>query len=363
MEITPSYDDFIVLIRKTEHTLNDFAQTHSAKLHNYHPIDIENLSFLVLRDACKDSPFNPNSVHRNQKQHFPDILVGQHYGVEVKSTKSNQWSSIGSSIVESTRTKGVQTIFMLFANLGATPAAFVCRPYEAVLSEITVTHSPRYLVDMRLSRGESIFDKMGLPYDQLRSSPDAIARVRQYYRSKMDPKMEMPWWLSGEDEQTPITLGMGMRTWDAVTSDEKDSFLALFLLLFPAEIVAQQYRSVALWAATTVSLLLYNTRDLFSAGGQGKSMRNKAGKTQALTHPIPHAHTLFVNRARDLELRLRDADFLNLLIVYASEINAPLIADGQTGTKIYARWLQQVAYLLKDIPFSRWVKDGTTVET
>ena len=189
METTPSYDDFIALIRKTELALNDFAQTYSSELHDYRPIDVENLSFLVLRDACKDSPFNPNSVHRNQKQHFPNILVGKHYGVEVKSTKSNQWSSIGSSIVESTRTKDVQTIFMLFANLGATPAAFVCRPYEDVLSEITVTHSPRYLVDMRLPSGESIFDKMGLPYDQLRSSPVAIACARQYYRSEVNLEM------------------------------------------------------------------------------------------------------------------------------------------------------------------------------
>ena len=62
--------------------------------------------------------FNPDKAYRNQKQHFPDILVGEHYGIEVKSTKVNQWSSIGSSIVESTRTKEVQTNFILFANLG-----------------------------------------------------------------------------------------------------------------------------------------------------------------------------------------------------------------------------------------------------
>ena len=56
---------------------------------------------------------------------------------------------------------------MLFAKL-ASPIEFRCRPYEECLSEVVVTHSPRYLIDMNLAIGKTIFDKIKTPYNELR---------------------------------------------------------------------------------------------------------------------------------------------------------------------------------------------------
>ena len=63
METTPSYDNFFALIHKTELALNDFAQANSTELRDYSPTKV----------YVKTPPFNPDKVHRNQKQHFGNI--------------------------------------------------------------------------------------------------------------------------------------------------------------------------------------------------------------------------------------------------------------------------------------------------
>lgn len=86
--------------------------------------------------------------------------------------------------MESTRDKNVENIYMLFGKLGGKTAEFKCRPYEDCLSDIAVTHSPRYLINMELTKEQTIFSKMGVAYDQLRNASDSIEIVRKYYREK-----------------------------------------------------------------------------------------------------------------------------------------------------------------------------------
>ena len=79
---------------------------------------------------------------------------------------------------------------MLFAKL-ASPIEFRCRPYEEVLSEVVVTHSPRYLIDMNLEEGKTIFDKIKMPYDTLRKKENPIRPIVDYYKSKLKPGEEL----------------------------------------------------------------------------------------------------------------------------------------------------------------------------
>lgn len=57
--------------------------------------------------------------------------------------------------MESTRNKDVERIYMTFGKLGGSPA-FITKPYEDCLSEIVVTHYPRYLINMKLEHGNTI---------------------------------------------------------------------------------------------------------------------------------------------------------------------------------------------------------------
>lgn len=129
---------------------------------------------------------------------FPDI-VAEHivekrfFGVEVKITKDNKWTSTGNSVLESTRVEKVERIYLYFGKLAA-PPQFKFRKYEECLYEIAVTHSPRYLIDMNLKEGKTIFDKMGIAYDDLRKSPNPISFIVNHYRKSAQPGEEPGGW-------------------------------------------------------------------------------------------------------------------------------------------------------------------------
>lgn len=199
---------------------------------------------------------------------FPDIIANKFYGVEVKSTNKNHWSSIGSSILESTRNQNVERIFLTFGKLGA-PVTFMSRPYEECLSGISVTHYPRYQINMELEMGETIFDKMGVPYDVLRKMDNPVSLVSQYYKQRLKPG-ESLWWTSAsgvEETSVPPTV----KLWSALSPDEKNTFTVKGYALFP-EILnrgdSKKYQRYALWLATHCGIINTNIRDQFSAGGK-----------------------------------------------------------------------------------------------
>ena len=69
---------------------------------------------------------------------------------------------------------------LVIGKLGGNPPEFRCRPYQEVLYDIAVTHSPRYLINMELQDGETIFDKMKTTYDEFRANENNIAKAREY---------------------------------------------------------------------------------------------------------------------------------------------------------------------------------------
>lgn len=52
---------------------------------------------------------------------FPDIDAGHLFGVEVKSTVSNKWTSTGNSIFEGCRIRGIERIYIFFGKLDQDP--------------------------------------------------------------------------------------------------------------------------------------------------------------------------------------------------------------------------------------------------
>lgn len=70
---------------------------------------------------------------------------------------------------------------LVIGKLGSNPPEFHCRPYQQVLYDIAVTHSPRYLINMELQEGETIVDKMNTTYDEFRTTENNIAKVREYH--------------------------------------------------------------------------------------------------------------------------------------------------------------------------------------
>lgn len=258
---------FRALMSKTDTFLNEDAH----KRENYYATrggkKLEEDVCSALSQCAIGTPFE-GTVKLVSGASFPDIVAKRMFGVEVKSTEKNHWQSIGSSILESTRDQNVERIYMTFGKLGK-PIQFLSKPYEDCLSEIVVTHYPRYRIDMQLQEKNqpTIFEKMNIDYDELRTMDNPVPVVSRYYKSQLK-QGESLWWAADEVESsTPMTA----RLWTALSHEEKEHLTVAGYALFPEVLSAgnnKKYNRYALWLATKKGVINTNIRDSFSAGGK-----------------------------------------------------------------------------------------------
>ena len=262
----PNRAEFEVLLDNTLDSLRTTAGKQNKKYLELLGNKLENEVFDILKYCAKNTVFD-GSIELISGQRFPDIIAQKYYGIEVKTTtKSNSWKSTGSSVAEGTRVEGIERIFMLFGKM-STPVEFMCRPYEECLSEVVVTHSPRYLIDMNLKKGETIFDKLDIAYDALRKQPNPIKTILNYYRKQLKAGDDV-WYLDqGATQSTSLIIKM----WNNLTTAEKTDYMITGFCLFP-ELVGNRpdkFNRFALWISTRQGVICPNVRDIFTAGGQG----------------------------------------------------------------------------------------------
>lgn len=262
----PTIEDFRNLMQNTDKFLNDEASKNQDYFSQRTGTQLETDVFEALQKCAINTPFE-NTISLISGASFPDIVANKFYGIEVKSTIKNHWKSIGSSILESTRIPNVERIFLMFGKLGK-PVTFKSRPYEECLSGISVTHYPRYQIDMELNAGETIFDKIGISYDELRRMDNPVIPVSRYYKSKLKSG-ESLWW-AGDNEFEEASAPPIIRLWTTLTAEQKNYYTVQGYALFP-EILsssATKYQRYALWLAVHCSIVNTNIRDQFSAGGK-----------------------------------------------------------------------------------------------
>jgi hypothetical protein len=227
--------------------------------------------FLALESVAKGTLFEGKltliSGHR-----FPDIVARvnqqQGFGLEVKTTKQDSWRCIGNSVLESTRVEGIERIYLFFGKLYK-PVGFKWRLYQACLPDVSVTHSPRYQIDMDLPEGRSIFDKLGIPYDELRTSGNPIKPLVDYYKSQLK-QGETLWWMGDESQGFDIKI----KLFSNLEKLEKDRLRREMTCLFP-EVVRhgrvtggnKKFDRAIGWLVNQ-GIAATSLRDLFSAGGQ-----------------------------------------------------------------------------------------------
>ena len=339
----------------TEAEFNLRAKAQPGRYKSCNGKELEKVTVALLKDICPQTPFDPQEIQLVSGQQFPDIIASKIYGVEVKSTEKNQWTSTGSSIVESTRKEGVECIYLLFGKLGSKPEEFKCRPYEEVLYDVAVTHSPRYLIDMEIGSNGSIFNKMHTTYDALRISPDSINQVRQYYirKAKEENKTSMPWWLESDTK-------MSIQLWSSVSKNDKEILQSKMCLLFP-EILKNQkekYARVALWLCAKYSILVYNARDCFSAGGQCSKINDKD-----LGYKVPQVVARYVELANTIKKLFKSPlEIKEEILEFNKEI-----WDEVNDKPNYKKWLTQTSKLVcdfaknKNIPFIDWFENEVDI--
>lgn len=271
---TPNSGEFNSLLSSTISELNVQVQKSPKKVSVLLGRSLEPYVRDVMTNLAIGTPFE-DTIELIGGQKFPDIVAKKYYGIEVKTTTQNHWRTTGNSVLETTRVESVERIFMLFAKL-ADPMEFRCRPYEEVLSEVVVTHSPRYLIDMNLEQGETIFDKIQMPYDTLRKKDNPIKPIVEYYKSKLKEGEEL-WWIGQEDNGKSSSLVV--KIWNNLPIEDRRILRTKAMAYFPELFGSSndKFARLALWLITSESIVCPNVRDLFSAGGRGVTPIN--GKT------------------------------------------------------------------------------------
>lgn len=225
---------------------------------------------LIVYENCvinaRSTPFEGLLRHTDDRE-FPDIVAADLFGIEVKATKKDDWTSIGNSVLESSRVKSVEKIYMFFGKLGGTPD-IKYRKYEECLKGISVTHYPRYQIDMLLSDGDSIFKKMGTDYDNIRNSANPVRPIRAYYKKQLK-EGDALWWIGDETDEMP-ELSPIIRSFTSIDINLRNNIKAEVFILFP-EVLSnnpRKYERIAGYMAARYGVVSSSLRDQFSAGGQ-----------------------------------------------------------------------------------------------
>ena len=225
----------------------------------------ETIVFEQMKKASKETCFE-GTIKQTGTYAFPDIVANKYFGVEVKMTSNDHWTSTGNSVLESSRIKDVERIYIMFGKLGG-KADIRYRLYQECLPEISVTHSPRYRINMDLPVGKSIFDKIGIDYDTLRKDSNSIQKIKDYYRSKLKDGEEL-WWIDQENEDRAVSPII--RPFRSLSEKEKENFIIEAMILFPEMFgnSNSKFERAAAYLIAEYNAVSANLRDLFTAGGQ-----------------------------------------------------------------------------------------------
>jgi hypothetical protein len=248
--------DFLLVLEKVKRNLEnrpDWLKTTSE-------IDFEKEVAELMRKELESLDESSSFSYSLGSSQFPDIAVPP-FGVEVKFREKDAWDTTGNSIMEGSRKKGVETIYVIFLKQGGTPAIKILK-YEDCLSDIVVTHSPRYTINMNIANGQTIFSKIGVPYEEFRKSMNKISLLRKHY--KESKKGSTAWWLTeGEETQTTMEL----KAFSSLSLKDKKQITSELYTLFP-QVLNGDYSDAAAYLLQKYESYNSSLRDLFSSGGR-----------------------------------------------------------------------------------------------
>lgn len=204
---------------------------------------------IVYEELLKAGVNETSITHSSLR--FPDFVITNgdtRIGIEVKKTDADKWDVPGGSVYESLR-NSIET-FVLMGKFGGAPEARF-RKYEECISDMSVTHSPRFHLKMDLDFGQDYLtrnnaeDLLNLP-----KGKELNRRIRELLRTDKNT------WYTGEM----------VASFSELTPDEKINFFVDGVVLFP-EVTGANYTNFAPWMTYKCLIWCSNIRDIFSAGG------------------------------------------------------------------------------------------------
>ena len=276
-------------------------------------------------------------VHYTQGSHaFPDIIIeyndGDRYGIEVKcstSSTAHTWKINGNSVLGSTKEDVIDT-YIVFGKTKPGHVGFRFRRYEDAISNVVVTHSPRYLIDMDVDNQSSFFRKSGLTYNQMCQSDNPIGLITEYFRSQG----QQAWWLS---ESTPAAI----RIFCDLSANEKAEVVGYCFAHFP-EVFSngtKKFARSSMWLATERSVVAPSLRDSFTAGGRRNVLTNHTTYRQ-----LPKIFLKMQQHKAQILRELEQAESQKLYEDWYSNPNkcSPIIKTLDSIDRRIEIWLQKV---------------------
>lgn len=259
------------------------------------PHEFENRARHLLQELGANLGYQVNfSPH---PQGFPDIVLGE-FGIEVKVVAGDSWRTVGNSVFEGMRDRGVRHIYVLYGKMGGTPTVKWGK-YEQCVMHVRTSHRPRF--EIEIGAEEPLFAKFGVTYDQFcdLDLDGKMQLIRDYARSRLKPG-ERLWWLEGKPEEAQEhSLPLGVRLYMSLSQAEKRKLRAEAALLCPQVVggsrAKKKYDDAAMYLITYRGVLCPQARDLFSAG----SVALRSNPTRG---------GIYIMRAmQDIEEELREA--------------------------------------------------------
>lgn len=259
--------EFENLLFKAKSLLDRNAKKNSEYYLSRGGVKFEYDVFNALQKIAKGSIFQ-DSFELVSGRSFPDIVAKKLYGIEVKtSSKGDPWKCVGNSVMESSRIETVENIYIFFGKIIA-PVEFGYRKYQECLYDIAVTHSPRYMVNFNTAQGDTIFDKICMPYDELRVKENPIQPFIRYYKQKHNGNCDV-WWI--DSEQTGNATSFVIEYWNQIEFEKQIELKVQMLVLFP-DIIRKgragdnKYNKAAAWLLKKHNIINPSFRDIFTGG-------------------------------------------------------------------------------------------------
>jgi len=265
MTTAVSESDFIDLLKKSKDLLDAKAVDDRNYFISRSPKDFEVDVLEAMKVAKRFVDFE-GTIRLSERNKFPDIITEHRYGVEVKSVKSNKWTSTGNSVLEGSRVEGIDHVYIFFGILTEQPD-FVFKKYEDCLYQIAVTHSPRYLIDMRLAPDDTIFSKLNLSYSELRGQENPVKTIMTHL--KQIHSGQTLWWLYDDEAQN--TFEPYIKYWSDIQNRTlKNELTAEIYVRFPEilSLGSTKFKRGATWLVSKHGIVDHAFRDKFSAGGR-----------------------------------------------------------------------------------------------
>lgn len=228
----------------------------------------EKLIPLIIKKII--SPYENISMVEHYGHHFPDvdiIIDGQRYGIELKSRNNGTWATNGNSVFESISNEEYCEIYLLFGSKEKNKNHFLIRysPYWQVTNAITVTHSPRFKIDMNTDT--SVFSSEE-EYDKLRemSEQEKVVFLQSYLKKNTSG---VKWFVPQDvDSIKPVSL-------NSLELKIRNRVQAEVFVLYPQDLIHKSegtfrsnYSRCSEYLITTYFYYSSSFRDFFSAGGK-----------------------------------------------------------------------------------------------